>query len=930
MPMRRWVIALALCLLPVVAWAQCSPTNPTACGGTTLNTLTLGSQINLGSWTTSGRPLNPATGATGFNTTTSLTETWNGSAWVASGGGVAGPGSTTSGYIPTWGNTSGTSLGAGIPTTGTGNAVLSTSPSLTTPALGTPSQAVLTNATGLPNSGLINNTISGVGLGSNLNPLTFGSHLSAGGSSYNGTTNITITSDATNANTASTIVSRDASGNFSAGTITAGLTGHASLDCALGGCTYTGTITGPDSGTWSSTGINVLGSGGIQTAGGTVVVSVMSGGAKCNGSTDDASAINTYLATFTKGAVVYVPAGVQCLINSANLTIPPNVSLQGVGSPYPGNSSLGGYVPVPQVSAIILNPAYSIVLDQGASLQHLAVYRSGLITTPTAAQALAAVTAWGADSPPSQAVVLPRNLGGQFLFDDYIVGFTTCFRALAGQFSLLHVAGDCYNGADISYAGDDHYLNDVRFEPYYSIGLSQTNGNYVRPGIAFYLHDGNTGGHLTNVFAEEYAGSVVFNNIGITQVSDSDFEFLAGAAGSNDIAGTEGFRWVANNGANSVTQIFFSGFGTAISDEGAGTSYTIQSLTLASATENAGIVLSGQPTTPPPVETLTGTVAVGSSASVTFTPTTGASFTGVLTNVATNNLAVSAVTDTIAIGQFVTGTDIANSTQITAGSGSTWTVNTPQAVSSEAMVSAPIVGQPITVSYVANSWDLPGISLYNMAIGLCGAILHNQALVQAQISCAATTSAGIVTLYYPKSMTVTVTQSATGGVSIAQTTGSALGNWGGGIVADLNAASDNTHPMITIGANDFSWRLEGLFTGDNILPVNWLTVGTPTRVSVGGVHWSATSSAQLSSCGGSPSISTGATDGDGTITEGTTATGCVLTFINPWWTTPECTLSSPNGASSTSFSATTTALTIANLSSSGSKFKYHCVPAGSN
>lgn len=38
--------------------------------------------------------------------------------------------------------------------TGTGNMVLSTSPTLTTPALGTPSAAVLTNATGLPLSGL--------------------------------------------------------------------------------------------------------------------------------------------------------------------------------------------------------------------------------------------------------------------------------------------------------------------------------------------------------------------------------------------------------------------------------------------------------------------------------------------------------------------------------------------------------------------------------------------------------------------------------------------------------------------------------------------------------------------------------------------------------------------------------------------------------
>jgi hypothetical protein len=46
------------------------------------------------------------------------------------------------------------------------------------------------------------------------------------------------------ANTANTLVERDGSGNFAAGTITASLTGHSSLDCALTGCTLGGTISG--------------------------------------------------------------------------------------------------------------------------------------------------------------------------------------------------------------------------------------------------------------------------------------------------------------------------------------------------------------------------------------------------------------------------------------------------------------------------------------------------------------------------------------------------------------------------------------------------------------------------------------------------------------------------------------------------------------
>ena len=68
-------------------------------------------------------------------------------------------------------------------------------------------------------------TISGVALGSNLNALTLGTYLT--GTSYNGSATVTAAVDATSANTASKVVARDASGNFSAGTITAALTGNA-------------------------------------------------------------------------------------------------------------------------------------------------------------------------------------------------------------------------------------------------------------------------------------------------------------------------------------------------------------------------------------------------------------------------------------------------------------------------------------------------------------------------------------------------------------------------------------------------------------------------------------------------------------------------------------------------------------------------------
>jgi hypothetical protein len=61
--------------------------------------------------------------------------------------------------------------------------------------------------------------------GSVANALTAGTYLT--GSSFNGSVARTWTVDATDANTASKVVARDASGNFSAGTITAALAGNA-------------------------------------------------------------------------------------------------------------------------------------------------------------------------------------------------------------------------------------------------------------------------------------------------------------------------------------------------------------------------------------------------------------------------------------------------------------------------------------------------------------------------------------------------------------------------------------------------------------------------------------------------------------------------------------------------------------------------------
>lgn len=144
-------------------------------------------------------------------------------------------------------------LGGSFTTTGTG-AVTFAFPSVTAVyTLPTTTKTLMasdfSNAVNgtVTNALLQNDTISGTALGGNLAALTFGTHVT--GTSYNGSSNVTIATDATSANTASTIVSRDASGNFAAGTITASLTGHSSLDLLLTGGTLTGELVTAASGT---------------------------------------------------------------------------------------------------------------------------------------------------------------------------------------------------------------------------------------------------------------------------------------------------------------------------------------------------------------------------------------------------------------------------------------------------------------------------------------------------------------------------------------------------------------------------------------------------------------------------------------------------------------------------------------------------------
>jgi len=164
---------------------------------------------------------------TGFN---------NDAGWTSNVGDITG---VTAGSYITGGGTSGTvTVNVDATTTNTASKVVARDASGNF-AAGTITAALSGNATtattlqtartinGVSFNGSANITVTA----NTTNTLTRGTYLT--GSNFNGSAATTWAVDATSANTASKVVARDASGNFSAGTITAALTGNASTATTL-------------------------------------------------------------------------------------------------------------------------------------------------------------------------------------------------------------------------------------------------------------------------------------------------------------------------------------------------------------------------------------------------------------------------------------------------------------------------------------------------------------------------------------------------------------------------------------------------------------------------------------------------------------------------------------------------------------------------
>ena len=330
-------------------------------------------------------------------------------------------------------------------------------------------------------------------------------------------------------------------------------------------------------------------------------VSFAGSGAVGDGITDDTTALNTFLAGFTAGQRVQVPAGRFYLLNSGNLIVPTGVVIEGTAPM--GNQANGALF---TGCGFYLNPAYSIVLGYAAQLKNLKILRSGLLSNPTGAQTSSAVAVWAAEalnlvtssgtavganiltlpttsglsvgmavygkgilpgttiqslSPTSVTlsrsvagasvgggqgvrfgasigVFIGPNLGNNVIEDLQIIGFRTGILAMAGEFYASRVQADCITVLEGTWAGDNSYLRDFHCIPYYGITQGNANNCWRRPGPAFYLHDQTDGWTLDNFFALHWQTGFQLSNVGTVTLRRCGYERL-----NDGWTGTTGFLW---------------------------------------------------------------------------------------------------------------------------------------------------------------------------------------------------------------------------------------------------------------------------------------------------------------------------------------------------------------------------------------------------
>ena len=191
---------------------------------------------------------------------------------------------------------------------------------------------------------------------------------------------------ATNTNTASTIVKRDASGNFSAGTITANLTGNvtgnlsgnATTATTAGSATnFTGSLTGDVTGSQSATVVSTVGG---QTAANVAAATILANNATSSNTPStivrrDASG-NFIAGTIT--AALTGAASLNLLLTGGTLTGPLTLPAGTIASPslqFSGSTDLGITSSATNFLSMITSGSARLIIDSTGSVTHKSNYK---------------------------------------------------------------------------------------------------------------------------------------------------------------------------------------------------------------------------------------------------------------------------------------------------------------------------------------------------------------------------------------------------------------------------------------------------------------------------------------------------------------------------------------------------------------------------
>lgn len=700
-----------------------------------------------------------------------------------------------------------------------------------------------------------------------------------------------------------------------------------------------------------------LGTGALTAAG---IQTWPNATVKCDGVTDDATAMNAALAALPAGSTVVIGPGKSCLVDSENLTIPVATRVVGSGSPHGMMNAGLGYQ---SSSTLVLNPAHTIVFSPGSALEWMNVLRKGLVASPTSAQVKSDIAAWGADN--STGFLIPAsNGGGAVVQHDFIMGFHWMGIALSADYTIENVQGDDYNGLFVN-GGDYARIAYVRLEPWRCINSPNCGGGIdnaadARPGTAFYILGGP---YLTEGGVEDWAeGYVLDGSAGGGAVQYSGTEWAADAfsgAGSGapyNGFGVVGYRLIGEsytdsrnlfahwNSINyqidgSSTSMLLSGLqvsnvGNLNNDAGvapivfSGPGQSSTNVTIggsASAGSTASVTVAGQ--TPPPNFVYLSDVSGGSiSQTEYYVKLTYASSTTETTGGTEYSYAVPAnyvlKVQSPPIWQGATGYNVYVSTS--SGSetlqnsapiafGTNWTEPTSGLVSGASLPGSNTTAWTETVTYAVD--QIPGLtdSLGTTAEFLENLINTDPVLVGNHVW--ASFGGDVITVSAPSVFpAITVTAASTGGLTTATGSGSAPASPSGAIDGIIVGGASSSYPILS-QLNGGSWQVSNVDYSNGKLWANWFIGASATFTGLTGIISNVNPAVSGTGCS-----AVALRDSGGTILETSSSTGCTVTFGTPYPFAPVCSVQGYGATQPSSVTAaTTTSFAWSNTAPSGNQ-----------